>query len=171
MSLVGYRAKNHPQQLAVRGSRPEVDDRATPPELFDPLNERFRFTIDVAALPHNAKCERYFTPDDDGLARSWAGERVWCNPPHSNLRAWVSKAWEEWASCEGNPELIVMLVPANRTEQGWWQELIEPWRDRVTNPLHTEFIYGRQRFIAHNKTGIDANERPPYGVCLLIWEP
>ena len=37
MSLVGYKSKNHPQQVGKRGARPEVDDRATTPEIFDPL--------------------------------------------------------------------------------------------------------------------------------------
>ena len=67
MSLVGFKARNHTQQVSKRGANPKVDDRATPPEIFDPLNERFGFNLDVCALPHNAKCERYFTPDDDGL--------------------------------------------------------------------------------------------------------
>ena len=108
MSLVGYKAKNHPQQVGKRGARPEIDDRATTPEVFDPLNERFRFTIDVACSEHNAKCERFYTAEDDGLAQSWAGERVWCNPPHSNLEAWVHKAWDEcmgWYFSGGAAEL------------------------------------------------------------------
>lgn len=91
MSLVGYKVKNHPQQVVKRGARPEVDDRATTPEVFGPLQERFGFTIDVAALPHNTKCERFYSPEEDGLAQSWTGERVWCNPPHSNLEAWVER--------------------------------------------------------------------------------
>jgi len=45
MSVVGYKARNHPQQVAGRGARPDVDDRATPPEVFGPLQERFGFTI------------------------------------------------------------------------------------------------------------------------------
>lgn len=43
MSLVGFKARNHRQQTAKRGARPEVDDRATAPEVFGPLHERFRF--------------------------------------------------------------------------------------------------------------------------------
>ena len=126
MSVVGYKARNHPQQVAVHGARPEIDDRATPPEVFGPLHERFGFTVDAAASPHNTKCPRYWTEADDGLARSWAGQAVWCNPPFSfpNLPAWVAKAWQEWKN--DGPALIVMLIPANRTEQAWWQELVEP---------------------------------------------
>lgn len=99
-------------------------------------------TRDVAAAPHNAKCPRYFTRDDDGLAQSWAGERVWCNPPFSDLRPWVVKAWQESRGCP----VIVMLLPANRCEQRWWQELVEPFRDRPGSPLRTTFLPGRPRF-------------------------
>lgn len=185
---------NHPQQIAKRGARPEIDDRATSPEVFEPLNERFKFTIDVAALPHNRKCQRYFAPPGptvwscmwkqecphdcicpaeadhpvavDGLAQSWSGERVWCNPPYSTIEPWLAKAWMEWNLVSG-PELIVMLLPANRTEQGWWQRQVEPYR--LDASLRVEFMSGRQRFIAHDATEVRPNERPPFGCCLLIW--
>ena len=54
---------------------------ATPPEVFDPLHTEFDFTLDPCATAASAKCARFFTEADDGLARSWAGERVFCNPP------------------------------------------------------------------------------------------
>lgn len=164
LSLVNFKAKNHPQQSGKRGPRPEVDDRATAPEVFGPLHERFRFTVDVAALPHNAKLERHFTPDVDGLAQSWAGERVWCNPPYSSIEPWVVKAWDSGA------ELVVMLLPANRTEQGWWQRHIEPARDIPGGVLRVEFLAGRMRFLNVGQDRIGPNERPPFGVCLVIWD-
>ena len=160
MSLVGFSGRNHPQQK----KKSFVDDRETDPEVFDKLNERFNFTLDVAASPHNAKCDRFFTEEDDGLAQSWAGERVWCNPPYSDIRPWVEKAWGE----VGRADLVVMLLPANRTEQAWWQDLVEGERDRV-GVLSVEFLRGRMRFIAAGDTEIKPNARPPFGVCLLIW--
>lgn len=171
MTLVGFRGQNHPQQIDKRGALDRVDDRGTPPELFDPLNARFVFTLDVAAAHHNAKCERYYTLEDDGLAQSWAGERVWCNPPYNarDLAAFTAKAWHEW---ERDAELIVMLVPANRPEQAWWQDNVEPFRDRPGSFLSVEFLRDRRRFIRHDlgHTTVMPNERPPFGVCLLIWE-
>ena len=167
MSVVGYRARNRPQQVAVRGSTSAVDDRATPPEVFGPLNERFRFTIDVAATAANAKCERYYTAAENGLNQSWAGERVWCNPPysHPNLGRWIDKAWQQHEAAE----LIVMLIPANRTEQEFWQRRVEPFRDRPGSALRTEFLPGRLRFLARGQKLVGPNERPPFGCCLLIW--
>ena len=167
MSILGFRASNHPQQTAKRGASDEIDDRGTHPNDFGPLNERFGFTLDVAAAPHNAKCKRYFTRADDGLEQSWAGEMVWCNPPYSDIGAWVHKAHDEASTARG----IVMLLPANRTEQGWWQDWVEPYRDRYYGlRVRVEFLRGRMRFIKAGQTDIGPNERPPFGCCLLIWE-
>jgi phage N-6-adenine-methyltransferase len=163
---MSFVSRNHPQQVAARGALRDVDDRTTHPSLFDPLHARFGFTLDVAAATHNARVPRFFSIEEDGLAQSWAGEVVWCNPPYSNIRPWIEKAWLESNRARG----IVMLLPANRTEQGWWQELIEPFRDRDWR-LRTEFIRGRQRFIQAGRDGVGPNERPPFGVVLLIWLP
>jgi phage N-6-adenine-methyltransferase len=161
MALVGFKAQNHRQQVARRGAKPEVDNLETPWDFFTPLHERFGFTVDVAALPHNAKCERYFTPAQDGLKRSWAGERVWCNPPYSNIEPWVEKA------NTSNAAIVVMLLPANRTEQGWWQRQVEP--PRIRGAIRVEFLPGRLRFIKYGHDRVEPNQRPPFGCCLLIW--
>lgn len=167
MSLVGFSARNHPQQP----TNPKVDERETAPAFFAPLHREFRFTIDVAATAENTKLDRFYSIEDDGLAQSWAGERVWCNPPYSDIRPWVIKAWDEWREnrLERGPQLIVMLLPANRTEQKWWSEQVEPFRDNPLFPLRTRFIEGRVRFIAPGADGIGPNERPPFGCVLLIW--
>lgn len=169
MTLVGFKGQNHPQQIDKRGALDEVDDRGTPTELFDPLNERFGFTLDVAASHANAKCDRYYTREQDGLCQPWNG-RIWCNPPYNarDLAAFVEKAWVEWLS-NHECELIVMLVPANRPEQAWWQDWIEPNRDRIGHPLSVEFLRDRRRFILPGQTEVLPNQRPPFGVALLIW--
>lgn len=161
MSLIGFRSQNHPQQ----DPRDDVDDRGTTPELFNPLHERFRFTLDVAAAAHNAKCARYFTRDDDGLSKPWAGERVWCNPPYSAIEPWVRKAWAE---VQDECPLAVLLLPANRTEQTWWQELVEPYRDRFRSRMSVEFLPGRWRFIKAGATRVGPNERPPFGIAVVV---
>lgn len=163
--LAGFKALNHPQQTSDRGAVDDIDDRATDPAVWHVLDRRFGgFTLDVAASTQNHKTARYFTADDDGLAHSWAGERVWCNPPYSRIGPWVRKAWDEWPHTHG----IVMLLPANRTEQSWWQELIEPRRDRGQG-FTTEFLAGRLRFMRPGETTILPNRRPPFGCVLLHW--
>lgn len=170
MSLAGFKSGNHPQQTGKRGARDDIDDRGTDPALFAELSERFGgFTLDVAASSANAKCEHFYSIDDDGLFWPWHG-KVWCNPPYSNLNAWVAKAQQEMAPGRLEPELIVMLVPASRTEQAWWQDHVEPYRDKAGSPLRVEFLRGRRRFVKAGATGIGPNERPPFGSCLLIWE-
>ena len=61
--------------------RSATDRWETPPALFDALHAEFQFTLDVCALPSDAKCPQYFTPADDGLQQTWAGV-CWCNPPY-----------------------------------------------------------------------------------------
>lgn len=159
---MSFIARTHPQQ----GYREEVDDRGTTWDVFTPLHERFGFSVDVAASDHNAKLPRYYTRADDGLAQPWTGERVWCNPPYSTLRPWVEKAWREW---DTGAELITLMLPANRTDQGWWRDLIEPARDAPGSPLITEYLPGRVRFLAQLDTKIKPNARPPFGIVLAIW--
>lgn len=170
MTIAGFRASNHPQQTAKRGASDEVDDRGTDPAFIATLEDRFgAFTLDVAAAAHNAKAPRYFTREDDGLSQPWTG-RVWCNPPYSNCGAWVQKAWAEWGrTCCETPDLIAMLLPANRVEQGWWQDLVEPYRDKTGSPLRVEFLRGRMRFDRPDWTPGPKGDRPPFGCALLIW--
>ena len=48
----------------------------TPQDFFDELNREFHFNLDVCALPENAKCARYFTPEQDGLQKNWGVQRL-----------------------------------------------------------------------------------------------
>ena len=48
---------------------------------FDKLDAEFHFTIDPCSTHENAKCEKHFTIEDDGLAQNW-GQIVYCNPPY-----------------------------------------------------------------------------------------
>ncbi len=173
MSLSRFKAKNHPQQLAKRSDAPrlfgpdidptdEIDDRGTPREFFDEIDAEFHFTVDVAASELNAKCARFYTMTEDGLAQNWDGERVWCNPPFSQVEGWVRKAWI-------TKGLVVMLLPANRTEQAWWQDLVEPFRDKGDGDLDVRFLRGRLKFAMPGDEGAAANNRPPFGCCVLVF--
>jgi hypothetical protein len=56
MSLLNFRAGNHPQQVAIRGAVDAIDDRETHPLYFDPINERLGpFTLDVAAAGYRRR--------------------------------------------------------------------------------------------------------------------
>lgn len=165
VSLVGFKARNHPQQA----TRDDVDDRGTNAEFFARMTERFGpFDLDVAAAEHNAKCERYYTLEDNGLTLAWNAEQVWCNPPYSNIGAWVQKAWLEW-KVQPWIERIVMLLPANRTEQRWWQDHVEPHLRERRGDFGVEFLPGRMRFDRPGVVIGPKGDRPPFGCCLLIW--
>ena len=110
--------------------------QSTPQDFFDAVNRVFRFTLDVCALPENAKCAAYYTPDDDGLTRPWKGG-VWCNPPYGrDIVNWVRKASEE--VCKDYCDFIVMLLPA-RTDTQWFQRY-------VYHRAELFFVDGRLRF-------------------------
>ncbi len=90
---------------------------ATPRAFFDELNAEFAFTLDPCATAENAKCARYFTKDEDGLAQSWKGERVFCNPPYGRtIGEWVKKAHDEVAGGGGGLWLSC-LFPPGRTRR------------------------------------------------------
>lgn len=152
---------------------PGDDVRETPPDLFSELNREFSFTLDVCATPANAKLEKFLTETDDGIDCSWQGHRCWCNPPFSDISSWVTKAWK--AMRQEGADLVVMLVPATRTEQAWWHEYVEPFRDRCDDSptkFTTRFLKGRTRFLENGKPILDKNGRvgaPKFGCVLLIW--
>lgn len=39
-----FKSTNHPQQVAKRGAREDIDSRATHASVFAPLDERFNFS-------------------------------------------------------------------------------------------------------------------------------
>lgn len=168
MSLVGFNPTNHPQQVGKRGASDTVDERITPQWLFDEFNAIHGFTLDVAANAKNTKCEKFFDLESDGLSKSWAGERVWCNPPYSNIAAWVAKA--TWETVAFKCPLAVLLLPANRTEQKWWQGFIEPFRDLPEPFVTTRFLAKRINFGVPGNEEAKFNSSPPFGLVVVTFK-
>lgn len=165
--LAGFKTNNHPQQVKTRGAVDEVDQRITPDWLFRDYHARFNFTIDVAANAANRKLDRHYDLAANGLRQPWAPERVWCNPPYSNVPAWIFKAHQEF---ERGCPVIVMLLPSNRTEQKWWQQFVEPHRDRAAGFMRTEFLSKRINFGAPGNESATYNSSPPFGLVAVIFE-
>lgn len=106
----------------------------TPQELFDGLNRRYNFTLDPCATAENAKCPMFFDREVDGLSQSWAGHRVFCNPPYGReIAAWVEKCYVESMFA-----IVVGLLPA-RTDTKWFHNFIH-------GRAQVEFIRGRLKF-------------------------
>lgn len=113
-----------------------TDMWATPQSLFNELNERFGFTLDVCASHDNAKCKVYYTKEQDGLSQEWSGV-CWMNPPYGRtIGQWVKKAYE--TAKEGHT--VVALLPA-RTDTRWFHD----WIYTKSN-TSVEFLKGRVKF-------------------------
>ena len=111
-----------------------TDMWATPQDFFDRLNVVFRFNVDVCALPDNAKCGEFFTPDMDGLAQPWQGV-CWMNPPYGReIGKWVEKAYR---SAKETRATVVCLLPA-RVDTRWWHDFC------AKGEIH--FVKGRLKF-------------------------
>lgn len=136
-----------------------ADDWATPVAVFDPLHREFAFTLDAAASDHNARCDRYFTPQDDGLSQDWGSDVVWLNPPYGReVAAWVRKAW--LASRHG--ATVVCLIPA-RTDTGWWHDYAMRGEIR--------FIRGRLNFDAKPGSEARKGHNAPFPSAVVIFRP
>lgn len=108
-------------------------DWETPQDFFDRINAEFQFTLDVCATTENAKCERFYSPDEDGLRQRWVGI-VWMNPPYGReIGRWVEKAYAE----AQNGAAVVCLLPA-RTDTRWFHDYCKRGEIR--------FVRGRLKF-------------------------
>ena len=126
-------------------------DWETPLELFEALDREFGFDLDVCATADNAKCARYYTPEQDGLKQRWEGV-CWMNPPYGrDIGKWIRKAYEE--SLRG--ATVVCLVPS-RTDTSWWHDYCLKGEIR--------YIRGRLRF-----GGARANA--PFPSAIVIFRP
>lgn len=123
----------------------------TPSSVFDPLNAEFKFTLDVCATEENAKCNRYYTEDDNALSQSWDGV-CWMNPPFGTQSAWVKKAYDE---SQRNGTTVVCLLPA-RTNTNWW---------------HSYCMKGEIRFIKGRPKFKGAEHGLPQPLAIVVFKP
>lgn len=126
----------------------------TPDAFWDDIVAEFNPTLDVCAMPHNAKCSAYYSPRNDGLSKEWKGV-CWMNPPYGReIGKWMRKAYEE--SLKPGTRVIA-LVPS-RTDTKWWHEYAMRGEIR--------FIKGRLYFKRR-----DGHEgRAPFPCALIIFK-
>lgn len=107
---------------------------STPQDVFDKLNSEFHFTLDVCATTENAKCQQFYTKENNGLLQPWKGT-VWMNPPYGReIGKWVAAAYK--ASTQGTT--VVCLLPS-RTDTQWFHNYVLPYAE-------IRFIKGRLKF-------------------------
>jgi phage N-6-adenine-methyltransferase len=95
------------------------DEWRTPGWLFAYAQRRWGpFGIDLAASAANAQCPVWVGVD--GPHGVDPKGTAWCNPPFSEIEPFVL-----WAMQRRKERRTVLLVPANRTEQAWFQASIQ----------------------------------------------
>lgn len=115
----------------------ETDLWATPQEFYNTLNKEFKFTLDPCATAENAKCEKFYTINEDGLQQDWQGEIVFCNPPYGRaIKDWVKKCYDE---AQKPNTTVVLLIPA-RTDTSYFHEYIYHKVKQI------RFLKGRLKF-------------------------
>lgn len=113
----------------------ETDQWSTPQDFYDSLDKEFHFNLDPCATKENAKCAEFYTREDDGLSKDWAGV-VFMNPPYGReIGKWMKKA--DYEVKRGFASVVVCLVPA-RTDTRWWHDYAIGYEVR--------FIKGRLKF-------------------------
>lgn len=121
----------------------------TPDRIFNELDKEFNFTLDPCCLKETAKCDKYYTPKENGLEQDWYGETVFVNPPYGReIKDWVKKSFNESRS---NATTVVMLIPA-RTDTKYFHDYI--WDENINRPKignEVRFIKGRIKFLKEGK--------------------
>lgn len=140
-------AKHKPMEVHYSSER---SDWSTPSDLFAALDAEFSFQLDVCATSQTAKCETFFTREDDGLTQRWNGS-CFMNPPYGDeIPKWIEKAWH--SSQEG--ATVVCLVPA-RVDTGWW------W---------TYCRYGEVRFLRGRLKFDNAESGAPFPSAVVVFD-
>ncbi len=114
----------------------------TPTALYAALDAEFGFTLDPCTVEQSGY---------DGLLASWEGERVFMNPPYSQVKGWMRKAWTEAPGCG----VIVALVPS-RTDTAWFH-------DYALRADEIRFVRGRLGYD-------DSKQKAPFPSMLVVYE-
>lgn len=128
-----------------------TDEWDTPQDLYEKLDAEFGFNLDPCSTDENKKCVLHYTKAEDGLKQDWGGCRVFCNPPYSETKLWVRKAYHE--SRKPNT-IIVMLLPAS-TDTRWFHRYIY-------HRTEIRFVRGRVRFS-------NSNANAPFASMIVIF--
>ena len=101
------------------------EEWATPTDVYAALDAEFDFTFDPCPLGGTVDCT-------STLFVTWAGQRVFCNPPYGpGVRPFLERAVEA--------ELAVFLIPA-RTDTRWFHDIVLPQAKEI------RFVRGRLKF-------------------------
>jgi phage N-6-adenine-methyltransferase len=134
----------------------KTEEWETPQKLYDHLNLQYNFTLDPCATSKTAKCENYYTIEDDGLNKNWEGEIVFMNPPYGrDIKHWIKKAYEEGQK----PNTMVVCLIPSRTDTKYWHEYcMKAWK--------INFVKGRLKF----KNDAAASNAAPFPSAVVVFK-
>ena len=128
----------------------QTDKWGTPPDLYQALDAEFHFdSFDPCPMSWNKG-------DPDGLLIEWTGDRIFVNPPYTNVKAWAAKCHEEFLKGK-----LIVLLTNNYTDSPWFHEF-------VYGKHEVRFIKGRVKFVRVDGTVGLSN---PRGSMISIFRP
>ena len=126
----------------------------TPQVFYEQLNRQFSFTLDPCCTESTAKCDKFFTADDDGLEQDWSGHRVFMNPPYGRkISKWIEKAYKEGSKVGTT---VVCLIPS-RTDTKYWHK-------HCMKASEIRFVKGRLKFGGENN-----NSPAPFPSAVVVF--
>lgn len=145
------------------------DDYCTPLELWQALDDHFRFNFDAAADHLNVRgCSEFFgmrTGENcnalgycgDALVENWAGgRRIFCNPPFTKKEKFLKRGVE----ARSKNEITVFLVPNNARECRWWETYALQADEIINLTPRVNFFLDGERV-----SGVK------FASCLLVYRP
>ncbi len=121
------------------------------PLLFRNLHREFSFSMDGAATEHDTLLPRF---TDDISRQSWVSEKVFCNPPYSDIPSFLIKASEA--------DLAVFLIPYRPHTTYWLTHIF-------TNPLcHELHSASRSQIPPAGHNGLVV--RSPFPAAIVIFK-
>lgn len=131
-----------------------MDSLATPNYLFNFCCDHWRLkpNLDVCASEENKRCNFYFNEKVNALdvLNEWltldetfnlsCNTVVWCNPPHSKTKEFVTKAYHQWFKHNID---IIMLIPINCLCSNYARDFLLPYAEFDKSCI----ITGRHKFL------------------------
>lgn len=145
-----------PKSIPLQQPATSVQNVRTPPVFLRAVKRLLgidAFVVDLAASRSNTVAKQFYSERSNALVQSWVFDGWgYCNPPFSDLRPWVEKAWQE----AQRGAHTAMLVPAG-VGANWW-------RDHVHGRARILLLNGRLTFVGHKQPY-------PKDCALLLYTP
>lgn len=150
----------------------DSDKWETPQRLFDELNKEFKFKVDLCASEENTKCINYYSDylDDCGTLGFCVGVDYWytgldndqsvfMNPPYSNPKPFIEKAWNDSKYVK-----IVMLLKCDPSTS-WWAVFYDYENQKPKEGVEIRYLPKRLKF---ERNGIPGQTAPFPSVIVIL---